>query len=368
VRRTAEEADQRAVEGRAQSERLAEAMREAQGRAKRIHGVIEVIDLVAFQTHILSINAAVEAAHAGERGKGFAVVAAEVRTLADRAAQAAKEARAMVGEAEQALAAGGQRARETGERLQALGALVGRAGVEMGEVAARVDAQDAALGAMEATLADVAAISRGNVEDAEDVARLAAEARERADLLSDCVRLFELPSDPLAHPRHARVRALAAEGAAAVGAALEDALRARRIDREALFSTAYVPIPDTDPTKFTTPFDALCDALLPPLQEPLAAAEPWIVFAISANRDGYVPTHNLRFSQPLTGDRARDLVGHRGKRIFGDRVGRTVGRHEAPWMLQVYRRDTGEIMFDMSVPIRVAGTHWGGFRIGYALG
>ena len=68
----------------------------------------------------------------------------EVRTLADRAAQAAKEARAMVGEAEQALAAGGLRARETGERLQALGALVGRAGVEMGEVAARVDAQDAA--------------------------------------------------------------------------------------------------------------------------------------------------------------------------------------------------------------------------------
>ena len=368
VRRTAEEADQRAAEGHAQSEQLAEAMREAQGRAKRIHRVIEVIDLVAFQTHILSINAAVEATHAGERGKGFAVVAAEVRTLADRAAQAAKEARTMVGEAEQALATGGRRAHETGERLRALGALVARAAAEMGQVASRVDAQDAALATMEGTLDDVAAISRGNVEHAEHVAQLAADARARTDMLSDCVRLFELPPDPLSHPRHARVQALAAAAAAAVGKALGSALRDGRLSRDALFSTAYAPIADTDPTKFSTPFDAVCDALLPALQEPVAAAEPWIVFAISANCDGYVPTHNLRFCQPLTGDRARDLVGNRTKRLFGDRVGRTVGQHEDPWKLQVYRRDTGEIMFDLSVPIRVEGTHWGGFRIGYALG
>lgn len=368
VRRTAEEADQRAAEGQTQSEQLAEAMREAQTRAKRINRVIEVIDLVAFQTHILSINAAVEAAHAGERGKGFAVVAAEVRTLADRAAQAAKEARAMVSEAEQALATGGQRARETGERLRALGALVARAGAEMGDVASRVDAQDAALAAMEVTLADVASISRGNVERAEHVAQLAADARGQTDMLSDCVRLFELPGDPLSHPRHARVQALAAAAAAEVGKALAGALGDGRLTREALFSTTYVPIADTDPTKFSTPFDALCDALLPAIQEPVAAAEPWIVFAISANRDGYVPTHNLRFCRPLTGDRARDLVGNRTKRLFGDRVGRTVGRHEDPWKLQVYRRDTGEIVFDLSVPILVDGQHWGGFRIGYALG
>ncbi len=88
----------------------------------------------------------------------------------------------------------------------------------------------------------------------------------------------------------------------------------------------------------------------------------------SANPDGYVPTHNLRFSQPLTGDRARDLVGNRTKRIFSDRVGRSVGAHTDPYRLQVYRRDTGQIMFDLSVPVYVDGRHWGGFRIGYSLG
>ena len=80
-----------------------------------------------------------------------------------------------------------------------------------------------------------------------------------------------------------------------------------------------------------------------------------------------MPTHNKRFAQPLTGDPARDLVGNRTKRIFDDRVGRSVGAHTDLYRLQVYRRDTGEIMSDLSVPIYVNDRHWGGFRIGYAL-
>ncbi|HZF97679.1 MAG TPA: methyl-accepting chemotaxis protein, partial [Pseudoxanthomonas sp.] len=126
-------------------------------------------------------------------------------------------------------------------------------------------------------------------------------------------------------------------------------------------------IPGVEPPKFHTSFDALCDELLPPLQEPLLALHDWIVFAICANPDGYVPTHNLRFSQPLTGDPARDLVGNRSKRKFGDRVGRSVGAHTDPYRLQVYRRDTGQIMFDLSVPVYVGDEHWGGLRIGYSL-
>jgi ligand-binding sensor protein len=90
-------------------------------------------------------------------------------------------------------------------------------------------------------------------------------------------------------------------------------------------------------------------------------------YAICANQDGYVPTHNDRFCQPLTGDPKRDLVGNRTKRIFGDRVGRAVGSNTEPYLLQIYRRDTGEIMFDLSVPIYVDGEHWGGFRVGYML-
>src|SRR5690606_4227974 len=135
-----------------------------------------------------------------------------------------------------------------------------------------------------------------------------------AGALHDCVGLFRLPSDPLCEPRHARVLQLARDTSEAIGASFEDALAESWIDEDALFSRDYTPIAGVEPAKYETAFDALCDELLPPLQEPVASAHPWIVFAISANPDGYVPTHNDRFCQPLTGDPARDLVGNRDRK------------------------------------------------------
>ncbi|WP_245232821.1 hypothetical protein [Thiorhodococcus minor] len=78
-----------------------------------------------------------------------------------------------------------------------------------------------------------------------------------------------------------------------------------------------------------------------------------------------MPTHNARFSQPLTGDPAQDLANNRTKRRFDDPVGRRCGAHELSFLIQTYRRDTGEIMHDISAPLYVNGRHWGGCRIGY---
>lgn len=102
-----------------------------------------------------------------------------------------------------------------------------------------------------------------------------------------------------------------------------------------------------------------------PLQEQLVDQSSWVVYAISIDRKAYVPTHNRRFAQPLTGNEKVDFIGNRTKRIFDDPVGRRCGDHEQPFLLQTYRRDTGEIMHDISAPVYVKGRHWGGFRIGY---
>jgi methyl-accepting chemotaxis protein len=75
--------------------------------------------------------------------------------------------------------------------------------------------------------------------------------------------------------------------------------------------------------------------------------------------------HNKKFSQPLTGDYDVDLVNNRTKRIFSDRTGKRCGANTKPFLLQTYKRDTGEVMHDLSVPIYVNGKHWGGFRVGY---
>lgn len=360
-------ADASAREGVAAAHQLGEAMREVERRSARAGEVIEVIDAVAFQTNILSINASIEAARAGPAGRGFAVVATEIRRLAEQAATAARDVRVILDESGRALSESAASAEATGQVLGGIGDLLARASQAMESVVERVSAQDQEVIAIDAAVDRVAALSRSNLEHADQVAARGTALAQGTDTLRDCVGLFRLPADPLGHRRHARVRDLAQAASLRIGDALALALEQGRIDEDALFSRDYTPMPGIEPAKFTTPFDALCDELLPPLQEPVAARHPWIVFAICANPDGYVPTHNLRFTQPLTGDRAQDLVGNRTKRIFADRVGRSVGAHTDPYRLQVYRRDTGQIMFDLSVPVFVGDRHWGGFRVGYTL-
>jgi len=367
VREVAGSADARAREGIEAARALADSMAAVQQRSARAHSVIEVIDTVAFQTNILSINASIEAAHAGEAGRGFAVVASEIRRLADQAASAARDVRGIIGETVSALGEGAASARHTGEVLDGIGELLGGAGRAMASVATRVDAQSGEIAAIDRAVEQVVTLGRSNLEHAAQVAERSEGLGRDAATLHDGMRLFRLPADPMATPRHACVRDLAQTAASRIGDALSAAIARREIDTEALFSRDYAAVPGVSPAKYSTSFDALCDVVLPPLQEPVASAHPWIVFAICANPDGYVPTHNLRFSQPLTGDPAADLIGNRTKRIFEDRVGRSVGAHTDPWRLQVYRRDTGQIMFDLSVPVFVAGRHWGGFRVGYSL-
>ncbi|MDH5835063.1 methyl-accepting chemotaxis protein [Luteimonas kalidii] len=367
VTAVAASADDSAREGAAAARALAEAMAAVQASSARANEVIEVIDQVAFQTNILSINASIEAAHAGPAGRGFAVVATEIRRLAERAAEAARHVRRIIGENGDALGEGAATARRTEDVLGGIGALLGRASAAIDTVATGIAQQGDAIADIDRAVGRVAELGRSNLQHAAKVAERSEALGSGAGALHDCVGLFRLPPDPLREPRHARVLELGREAATAIGATFEDALRQGWIAADALFSREYIPIEGIEPTKYETTFDALCDELLPPLQEAVTRAHPWIVFAISANPDGYVPTHNDRFCQPLTGDPARDLVGNRTKRIFSDRVGRSVGAHTDPYKLQVYRRDTGQIMFDLSVPVFVDGRHWGGFRIGYTL-
>ena len=363
----ADEAGALAERGNAGAAEFQRSMQAVEGSTRRADEIVELIDAVALQTRILSINAGIEAARAGEAGRGFAVVATEIRDLSDRTARAAREVRATLAEIHQKLGEGVAQAGATGTTLAQVAALMQRAGEAMRDGAQQIAAHDAEVAGLEQAMQRVSSQAAQNYDASESMREVSAHIAEEVDLLRDGVGLFRLPADPLQEPRHRRALELARQGAGEVGRALEALIQRRRIDQGALFSRDYTPIPRTDPLNHNTAFDRLCDEVLPAVQEPLLAAEPWIVYAISANRDGYVPTHNDRFCKPLTGDPKIDLVNNRTKRIFSDRVGRTVGAHTDPYRLQVYRRDTGQVMFDLSVPIRVAGEHWGGFRIGYSL-
>ena len=132
-----------------------------------------------------------------------------------------------------------------------------------------------------------------------------------------------------------------------------------------LFDTFYIPIPGTDPQKFRTQYDTLSDGIVQPLIDAALTRDERLVFVVIVDRNGYLPTHNSRYSQPLTGNPAKDVKHNRTKRIFNDRTGLAAARNQQPYLLQRYSRDTGEEMSDLSVPIFIQNRHWGALRIGY---
>src|SRR5690606_15834192 len=282
VRAAAVRADADARRGGEAARALAAAMEQVEARAARAGEVIEVIDSVAFQTNILSINAGIEAPHAGEAGRGFAVVASEIRRRAERAASAARDVRAIVGGTVEALGESADSARHTGEVLAGIGQSLEGAGAAMESVAERIASQGEEVMAIDRAVEQVVGLGHSNLQHAAHVAELSEALGQGVATLHDCVGLFRLPPDPMRVPRHARVRELAEAGARRIGMALAAAVADGRIGADALFSREYKQIPGIDPPKYRTPFDSLCDRILPPLQEPIANAEPWIVFAISA--------------------------------------------------------------------------------------
>jgi len=164
---------------------------------------------------------------------------------------------------------------------------------------------------------------------------------------------------------HDRVRHIAQDRAKQIGELFEQAVQSGQLSQDDLLDRNYQPIPNTDPQKYSTRFDQFTDRVLPAIQEPILRDNDFVLYAGAVDDNGYFPTHNKRYSQPLSGNYERDLVNNRTKRLFNDRTGSRCGSNTEPFLLQTYKRDTGEIMHDMSAPIMVFGQHWGGFRIGY---
>ncbi len=169
---------------------------------------------------------------------------------------------------------------------------------------------------------------------------------------------------------------LALTGAKSVEMILEVALEGGIFNPQEIFDTDYRritegPLAGAAIPKYTTAYDAFFDERIRPLLDTYLENDGMVEFAVVTDRKGYVPTHNTRYSQPLTGDPARDLTSNRSKRIFNDSTGLAAARFDGSSgqrvLRQTYRRDTGEILWDMAAPIYVQGEHWGSFRMGISL-
>lgn len=332
---------------------------------------------IAREVHILAINANIEAARAGHAGKGFGVIADAINQLSSQTADAATV---------------------ISETVKGLAALISALRIEANGISAQ--ARDSLTRLTEAEAAVGTLTSRAN-EGRSFAGSIAGEAGQMRDAIADFSPTFnalmatiEAQGQTVKEAR-SRVTALiqrsegmvqglvesggagrdqplidaVKERAARISALFENAVELHHIRMPDLFSTTYRDIPGTNPLQKMALFTRLTDRLLPPIQEEALGLDPRIVFCAAVDRNGYLPTHNLKFSQPQGRDPVWNTANCRNRRVFDDRVGLGAARSTAPFLMQIYRRDMGggkfAMMKDLSAPIMVHGKHWGGLRLAY---
>lgn len=350
-----------------------------QAALQRVTDVSQEIETIARQTRLLALNATIEAARAGEAGKGFGVVAGEVKSLAQQTSDATAHIQETVGELSGIIGKLGEESSASLTHAQH----VETASHSLAEVMGTLHGQISTMSERVYRIVGEADANEKSCRDVVDaLGTLTTEVETESDALQDASKRtndvmwatqqvvenamlagYPTPDSPFLD--------IAREGAERVVRAFQAALESGEVTLDDLFDEDYRPVPGTDPQQVLTRFTPLTDRAVAPILEELRTRNDKILFCVAVDRNGYLPTHNRKYSHPQGGDPVWNAANCRNRRIFDDPTGLAAARNTQPLKLTSYRRDMGGGTFmickDLSTPIFLNGRHWGGFRVGYQL-
>ena len=260
-----------AVQGGEVVGRVVDTMKGINDSSKKIVDIISVIDSIAFQTNILALNAAVEAARAGEQGRGFAVVAGEVRSLAQRSAEAAKEIKKLISDSVERVDQGTALVDQAGVTMQEVVASIRRVTDIMGEISAASAEQSSGVAQVGQAITQMDQTTQQNAALVEQSAAAAESLKTQAHALLDAVSVFKIePGGHALAPLNAPVQAVAKPVASP-----------RPVEHRALKPATRVarPLMEAEPKALPTPAASpAAPKAAPPAAAANAATDEWETF------------------------------------------------------------------------------------------
>jgi methyl-accepting chemotaxis protein len=349
---------------------------EVSGTLRQVAEASDVINKIAFQTRIVAFNASVEAVRAGDAGRGFGVVAQAVKDLAQQVGASSRQIATVIDELT-------ERVKELERQIQQDDGGDGSSDAKS-IVTQAIESFESNFGEVENLMRETADRSRENLSlcdhSVETLRTFGGEFARSVEIIrnvrSESCQLLEMSEEAIEKFAHSGVQTedtpyieAAVDTAQRIGARFEEALAQGEITLAALFDERYQKVQGSNPQQFVNAFVSFTDAVLPEIQEPILDFSPLVTFCAAVDRNAYLPTHNLKFSQPQGRDPVVNAATSRNRRIFNDRTGLRAAKNKATFLLQTYRREMSAgqyvLMKDVSAPIWVAGRHWGALRIGY---